>query len=71
VNLIPLNPTTGYAGGPSADVRIKQFVAILESYGIAATVRVRRGIDIDAGCGQLKAAVLKRERKTNLETVKE
>ncbi len=62
VNLIPLNPTAGYSGGPSAEGRIKQFVAILSDYGIPATVRVRRGIDINAGCGQLKVAVLKREK---------
>jgi 23S rRNA (adenine2503-C2)-methyltransferase len=28
-------------------------VSILESYGVPATIRIRRGIDIDAGCGQL------------------
>ncbi len=59
VNLIPLNPTSGYAGGPSAAERVKRFVEILGEYGISATVRVRRGIDIDAGCGQLKAAIIK------------
>jgi 23S rRNA (adenine2503-C2)-methyltransferase len=58
VNLIPLNPTPGYEGGPSSRERINRFVAILAEYDVAATVRVRRGIDIDAGCGQLKAAVL-------------
>jgi 23S rRNA (adenine2503-C2)-methyltransferase len=72
VNLIPLNPTSGYSGGPSAEARINQFVAILGDYGIPATVRVRRGIDINAGCGQLKSAVLKRERsKPIIETSKE
>jgi len=35
------------------------FVDILAEYGVAATPRVRRGIDIDAGCGQLKAKVNK------------
>jgi 23S rRNA (adenine2503-C2)-methyltransferase len=64
VNLIPLNPTEGYAGGPSQEARVNAFVAILQSYGITATVRVRRGIDIDAGCGQLKAAVLRRARSS-------
>jgi 23S rRNA (adenine2503-C2)-methyltransferase len=59
VNIIPLNPTNGYQLGPSAADRIEHFVAILAEYGILATVRVRRGIDIDAGCGQLKAAVIK------------
>lgn len=63
VNLIPLNPTAGYEGGPSAQARIQQFVAILSEYGIPATVRVRRGIDINAGCGQLKAVVLKRSAR--------
>jgi 23S rRNA (adenine2503-C2)-methyltransferase len=58
VNLIPLNPTKGYDGGPSSMERVNRFVEILGEYGIPATVRVRRGIDIDAGCGQLKAAIL-------------
>ncbi|MBL8153000.1 MAG: 23S rRNA (adenine(2503)-C(2))-methyltransferase RlmN [Anaerolineae bacterium] len=60
VNIIPLNPTGGYALGPSGSDRIERFIGILEQYGIPATVRVRRGIDIDAGCGQLKANVLRR-----------
>jgi 23S rRNA (adenine2503-C2)-methyltransferase len=29
---------------------------------VPATVRVRRGIDIDAGCGQLKSEVMRRQR---------
>lgn len=58
VNLIPLNPTTGYHGKKSPEGWANRFVSILESYRIPATVRVRRGIDINAGCGQLKAAVL-------------
>jgi 23S rRNA (adenine2503-C2)-methyltransferase len=58
VNLIPLNPTKDYEGRPSSTERVNRFVEILGEYDIMATVRVRRGIDIDAGCGQLKAAVL-------------
>jgi 23S rRNA (adenine2503-C2)-methyltransferase len=58
VNLIPLNPTPGYHGGPSAPARVDAFVQILAQYSVSATVRVRRGIDIEAGCGQLKAAVI-------------
>ncbi len=58
VNLIPLNPTSGYRGKKSPEGWANRFVHILESYNIPATVRVRRGIDINAGCGQLKAAVL-------------
>ncbi|MHB8629607.1 MAG: 23S rRNA (adenine(2503)-C(2))-methyltransferase RlmN [Aggregatilineales bacterium] len=59
VNLIPLNPTDGYVGAPSDPERVTAFQDTLASYGVTSTVRVRRGIDIDAGCGQLKASVLK------------
>jgi 23S rRNA (adenine2503-C2)-methyltransferase len=57
VNVIPLNPTDGYEGAPSDPARVERFVDILGSYGIPATVRMRRGIDVNAGCGQLKAAI--------------
>jgi 23S rRNA (adenine2503-C2)-methyltransferase len=58
VNAIPLNPTDGYSGGPSSTAAANQFINILREYGVSATIRVRRGIDIDAGCGQLKAKVI-------------
>jgi 23S rRNA (adenine2503-C2)-methyltransferase len=55
VNLIPYNPTDSpYEGsGPKA---IEAFRAELERQGISATVRLTRGRDIDAACGQLAAA---------------
>ena len=53
VNLIPLNPTQGFAGDKSSRERVADFRAILLENGISCTVRVRRGIDIQAGCGQL------------------
>ena len=56
MNLIPLNPTNGYGGGPSQREVVAKFVETLRQFGVEATVRVRRGIDIDAGCGQLAAA---------------
>ena len=59
VNIIPLNPTGGYAGKPSDLTAIHAFIEILAEYGVSATVRVRRGIDIDAGCGQLKSRVIR------------
>jgi 23S rRNA (adenine2503-C2)-methyltransferase len=65
VNLIPLNPTKGFKGGPSAGPRIETFINTLAEYGVSATVRVRRGIDIDAGCGQLKSAVIRPEKIKN------
>lgn len=55
VNVIPLNPTKGYEGAPSERRSVERFVSILEQSGIPATIRVRRGIDIDAGCGQLQS----------------
>ncbi len=58
VNLIPLNPTGGYAGQPSDPARVQAFQEVLRSFRIGSTVRVRRGIDIQAGCGQLKADVI-------------
>ena len=59
VNLIPLNPTRGFDGRPSSLPNAEAFIKVLESNGIPATVRVRRGIDIDAGCGQLADAASK------------
>ena len=54
VNLIPLNPTAGYAGTPTRSEAAKQFQKILaDEFGLPSTVRQRRGIDIGAGCGQL------------------
>ena len=54
VNLIPLNPTAGYAGKPSDKLRVSAFQNKLGEFGVSSTVRVRRGIDIQAGCGQLR-----------------
>ena len=65
VNLIPLNPTPGYGEQPSTDADARRFVEILAMHGVPATVRVRRGIDIDAGCGQLKSAVLAKARRAD------
>ncbi len=69
VNVIPLNPTGGYHGGPSASGRIEAFIAILGDYGVPATMRIRRGIDIAAGCGQLKSEVIKQERIKSITVV--
>jgi len=55
VNLIPLNPTEGYAGRAANQSSARAFRAVLAEAGIPNTVRVRRGIDIAAGCGQLRA----------------
>ena len=59
VNLIPLNPTSGYGGLPGRTEAARRFQSLLAGYGLPSTVRQRRGIDIAAGCGQL--AVEKRQ----------
>jgi 23S rRNA (adenine2503-C2)-methyltransferase len=53
VNLIPLNSTAGYGEPPASLSEAHAFQAVLRSYGLPATVRQRRGIEIGAGCGQL------------------
>ncbi len=57
VNAIPLNPTAGYAGQATDRERAELFKQTLEQAGIPCTIRMRRGIDIQAGCGQLAGAV--------------
>ncbi len=54
VNFIPLNPTKGYTGRESTRDNIRKFREILDKSGIPNTLRIRRGIDIHAGCGQLR-----------------
>ena len=54
VNLIPYNPTGTFDG--SGRGAIDAFRAVLEEHGLRATVRLTRGADIDAACGQLAAA---------------
>ena len=53
INLIPYNPTGAYDG--SSPERIERFRAILAEHRMPATVRLTRGRDIDAACGQLAA----------------
>ena len=55
VNLIPLNPTGGFAGTASALARAAEFQRSLRAAGLPSTIRQRRGIDVAAGCGQLRA----------------
>ena len=53
VNVIPLNPTQKYPGQATTRQRAVKFKETLEKAGIPCTIRIRRGIDIQAGCGQL------------------
>ncbi len=57
VNLIPVNPdpVLGEAMKPSAPARVEAFRQRLRAKGMTATVRKRRGDDVSAACGQLRA----------------
>eukprot|EP00607_Mallomonas_marina_P006102 CAMPEP_0182432438 /NCGR_PEP_ID=MMETSP1167-20130531/56357_1 /TAXON_ID=2988 /ORGANISM="Mallomonas Sp, Strain CCMP3275" /LENGTH=393 /DNA_ID=CAMNT_0024619959 /DNA_START=89 /DNA_END=1270 /DNA_ORIENTATION=- len=66
VNVIPLNPTEGYGGKPTSKSGVDRFCKILAEYGITCTPRMRRGIDIDAGCGQLKSKVMREKERAEM-----
>jgi 23S rRNA (adenine2503-C2)-methyltransferase len=55
VNLIPLNPTPGYPVVGSSRGQVRRFRDQLVALGVNATIRVTRGAEIDAACGQLAA----------------
>ena len=61
VNLIPLNPTPGYAVVGSSPAQVREFRDALTARGVNATIRVTRGADIDAACGQLAAGAPTRQ----------
>jgi 23S rRNA (adenine2503-C2)-methyltransferase len=60
VNVIPLNPTQGYTGRATTRASAEAFRQILAEAGIPCTIRLRRGIDIQAGCGQLASELERR-----------
>ncbi len=55
VNLIPFNPVPGCTWTRSPEEHVQRFSEVLEERGIPVTIRVRRGVEIQAGCGQLRA----------------
>ncbi len=56
VNLIPLNPTAASPYRRTPSERVRAFEEILRDAGIPTTLRVEKGIEIAAGCGQLRQA---------------
>lgn len=56
VNLIALNPSKKYPFPGSSSQRVQAFLAILQEAGIPSSIRSRKGIEINAGCGQLAQA---------------
>lgn len=62
-NLIPFNPWPGCIFKPSHPDKVKAFAHELEKAGFAAPIRVARGQDILAACGQLKSQKDKEQSK--------
>lgn len=56
VNLIPLNPTPGYAGRATSRAVAERFRRRLAEAGVAVALRQPRGRSVRAACGQLAAA---------------
>jgi 23S rRNA (adenine2503-C2)-methyltransferase len=54
VNLIPVNPVDGAGTRRSDTGRARAFRDTLAAVGVEASIRVERGADIDAACGQLR-----------------
>ena len=54
VNLIAFNPVGACIHGRPTLGEVKRFRGILEDRGVTVTQRYRRGVDIGAGCGQLR-----------------
>lgn len=59
VNLIPMNNVDVLPWSDPGDPQTQRFSTILQEAGVAATVRKRKGADIDAACGQLRLENLK------------
>lgn len=60
INVIPMNHVETLPFVEPNERRKREFIAILEAAGIPATIRKRKGADIDAACGQLR---LKQEQQ--------
>ena len=65
INLIPYNPTAKNDYKRPSNNSIQKFKYLLEHSGKKVTVRLERGSDIDAACGQLKGRVDKENESTN------
>ena len=62
VNLIPLNAVSESGYLTSAGKQTKDFMAVLEKNKISTTVRISKGQDINAACGQLRRNALEKEK---------
>jgi len=58
VNLIPINPTAGNFKRPTKS-NVLEFERILSNAGVNCTVRVEKGTEISAACGQLRTDIVR------------
>ncbi len=56
INVIPLNPVAGVPFARPSLARVRAFEAVLRDAGVPVTVRIERGGEIQAACGQLRLA---------------
>ena len=63
VNLIPYNTVEGLPWSRPSRNRQEEFLSILRTHKIAATLRREKGHDIDAACGQLRLQTRRNERQ--------
>jgi 23S rRNA (adenine2503-C2)-methyltransferase len=54
VNIIPWNPVYGVQYQRPSVAAVHRFAGALRVAGVAATIRIDRGVEIDAACGQLQ-----------------
>ena len=57
VNLIPINPTAGNFERPTKE-SVSEFEHILSDAGVNCTVRIEKGSEISAACGQLRTDIV-------------
>jgi 23S rRNA (adenine2503-C2)-methyltransferase len=66
VNLIPYNPIPGTGFVPPSKAAVRRFREAVAATGVPVSVRVNRGVGIDAACGQLRTAAGRPGRRVAL-----
>lgn len=56
INVIPLNPVPGIPFARPPVERVHAFAGVVRASGVPVTVRIERGVEIQAACGQLRLA---------------
>jgi 23S rRNA (adenine2503-C2)-methyltransferase len=70
VNILPFNPFLGSSYQRPSDEVVDMFRNFLNDAGVVAVVRISKGRDISAACGQLKTEVNQRAASLKLQRSK-